>query len=256
MPQGYEVTNEKGERAWWDGKKITLLDDNGVKLDGVNAPTEGQRTTGFLSSRIADSAKSLNAIDRKNPNARKPGFLETAADAASRGTATNLFRDADRQMTVTNQLDILDAALTMGTGAAYTQEQLKNYQSTYFPSYLDKPETVAEKRRKLGSLLRAAKIKGGAASPPILDEAIEMYSGDAAPAGGIRNVGGRVPPSGFATRLTSSQRTAAAGLPKTTAASGLQSNPYVPTTDDEFENLPVGSFFINPADGRILKKRQ
>jgi hypothetical protein len=256
MAQGYEVTNENGERAWWDGKKITLLDDRGVKLDGVNAPTEGQRTTGFLSSRIADSAKGLRDIERKNPNASKPGFLETAADAATRGTATNLFRDADRQKTVINQLDILDAALTMGTGAAYTQEQLKNYQLTYFPSYLDKPENVAEKRRKLGSLLRAAKIKGGAASPPILDEAIAMYGADAAPAGGTRNVGGRVPPSGFGTRLTSSQRTAAGSLPRTTAASGLQSNPYVPTTDDEFENLPVGSFFINPADGRILKKRQ
>jgi hypothetical protein len=254
MPVGYEITNDKGERAWWDGKKVTPLDANGVQVGG-GAPTEGQRTTGFLASRMADSAKSIVAIDRRNPNAAKPGVVETAANVATKGVATNLFRNADRQKTVTNQLDILDAALTMGTGAAYTEQQLKNYQQVYFPMFTDKPETVAEKRRKLASLLRAAKIKGGTASPPILDEAIALY-GDEADLTATRNTDRRVPPAGFETRLTPAQRRVSASLPRTKAPSGQQANPYVPTTDDEFEKLPVGSFFINPADGRVLKKRQ
>jgi hypothetical protein len=252
MPVGYEITNDKGELAWWDGKKVTPLDANGVQVGG-GAPTEGQRTTGFLSSRIADSAKAIDAIDRRNPNAAKPGIVETTADVVTGGKATNLFRNADRQKTVANQLDILDAALTMGTGAAYTQEQLKNYQQVYFPAFTDKPEAVAEKRRKLASLLRAAKIKGGTASPPILDEAILIYG---QPEGGVRNVDGRAPPAGFETRLTPAQRRVTGSLPRTKAPSGQQANPYAPTTNDEFEKLPVGSFFINPADGRILKKRQ
>lgn len=252
MPVGYEVTNEKGERAWWDGKKITPLDANGVQVGG-GAPTEGQRTTGFLSSRIADSAKAIDAIDRRNPSAARPGVLETAADVVTRGKATNLFRDADRQKTVANQLDILDAALTMGTGAAYTQEQLKNYQQVYFPAFTDKAEAVAEKRRKLASLLRAAKIKGGTASPPILDEAIALYGGDVST--GARNTDGRAPPEGFLGRATPAQRTAAGRLAPTKAPSGQgKENPYVPTSADEFEKLPVGAFFINPADGRTLRK--
>jgi len=182
MPQGYEVTNANGERAWWDGKKLTPLNAEGMQVAAPGQATEGARTAAFLGSRVADSVKNLASITQRDPAAAKPGFWERAAEQPGApiignplnlfGGGPNLFRSADRQQVVTNQLDLLDAALTLGTGAAYTKEQLANYRDTYFPSMTDKPENVAAKQRKLLALLQAAKLKAGSASPPILDQAI------------------------------------------------------------------------------------
>jgi hypothetical protein len=137
--------------------------------------TESERTAGFLASRLADSLKNLTAISGRSPEAGKPNLMESAAERIpyTDGAAANLVRSADRQQVIANQLDILDAALTLGTGAAYTREQLENYRSTYFPQLLDKPDTVTSKRQKLISLLTAAKIKAGRAAPPELDAALE-----------------------------------------------------------------------------------
>lgn len=139
------------------------------------ASTESERTAGFLASRLADSLKNLTEISGRSPDAGKPQLLESAAEGIpyTNGAAANLVRSADRQQVIANQLDILDAALTLGTGAAYTREQLENYRATYFPQLLDKPETVTSKRQKLISLLNAAKIKAGRAAPPELDAALE-----------------------------------------------------------------------------------
>jgi hypothetical protein len=38
------------------------------------------------------------------------------------------------------------------------------------------------------------------------------------------------------------------------APPGSQGSPWVPTTEQEFNGLPVGSFFINPADGKVMRK--
>jgi hypothetical protein len=138
--------------------------------------TGEERTAGFLASRLADSLKNLSALDRTAPDASKPGLMEKVAENApwvgGQGTA-NLVRSADRQQVIANQLDVLDAALTLGTGAAYTREQLVNYRDTYFPALTDKPATVTAKRQKLIALLNAAKIKAGRSAPPELDVALE-----------------------------------------------------------------------------------
>lgn len=36
--------------------------------------------------------------------------------------------------------------------------------------------------------------------------------------------------------------------------SGSSGNPFMPVSAKEFDNLPVGAWFINPADGRVLQK--
>lgn len=145
----------------------------GAVTGGANGAktTEGERTAGFLSSRLADSLANLSNIAQTAPDAAKPKLGETLAGMF--GTeAANASRGTDRQQVVANQLDILDAALTLGTGAAYTREQLENYQDTYFPKLTDKPETVTAKQRKLLNLLRSAQIKAGGAAPPALATAI------------------------------------------------------------------------------------
>ena len=68
MPQGYEVTNEKGERAWWDGKKLTPLDERGYAMKRPPA---------------AGGAPDLRAFGRAKDT------LASIDDAKSR---TNIFR--------------------------------------------------------------------------------------------------------------------------------------------------------------------
>jgi hypothetical protein len=172
----------EGERWTSDGKGFLVNKNGDVKSDpryagttpDAGKVTEGERTAGFLSSRLADSLKNLTEIGGRNPTARKPGLVEVIAENIPKtgGKAANMVRDADRQQVIANQLDVLDAALTLGTGAAYTREQLENYRDVYFPKLTDKPETVRAKGQKLISLLEAAKIKAGRSAPPALDTAI------------------------------------------------------------------------------------
>jgi hypothetical protein len=63
------------------------------------------------------------------------------------------------------QLDILDAALTLGPGAAYTREQLEGYRRSYFPQIGDSPAAIRDKAARLQNVIEAAKIAAGRAAP-------------------------------------------------------------------------------------------
>ena len=78
----------------------------------------------------------------------------------------NKFTSAQRQIIESAQLDITDAALTLGTGAAYTKEQLETYRKSYFPQIGDKPEVVVAKRARLQNILQSAAIASGRAKVP------------------------------------------------------------------------------------------
>lgn len=179
-PRGTIYGDPKPAEWTPDGKGLLINRNGDRKPDPAFAGTpeagkvtEGERTAGFLASRLADSLSNLTDISGRTPGAAKPGIVEAAANAMTGGKGANIVLDADRQQVVANQLDVLDAALTLGTGAAYTREQLENYRDTYFPKFTDKPETVTAKRKKLLSLLEAAKIKAGRSAPPALDTAIK-----------------------------------------------------------------------------------
>jgi hypothetical protein len=74
-------------------------------------------------------------------------------------------KPAQRQIVEDSQLDVLDAALTLRTGAAYTREQLNAMRETYFPVLGDKPPAVQAKKQRLESLLEGAYIAAGRAVP-------------------------------------------------------------------------------------------
>jgi hypothetical protein len=76
-------------------------------------------------------------------------------------------------------LEILDAALTLGTGAAYTREQLENYRRSYFPQLGDKQGTVKDKQQRLKSLIDSAMIKSGRAAPNMPSGVSPAFSMDA-----------------------------------------------------------------------------
>lgn len=151
-------------------------DRNAPQQDKI---TESERTAGFLATRVADELKVLKQIGQSNPSALSPSFGAEAVRSVFGDTAANYLTDADRQRVEASQLNLLDAALTLGTGAAYTREQLEGYRRSYFPMLGDSESTVREKQARLDTLLNAAKIKAGRASGAI-DEALGVVAPTAA----------------------------------------------------------------------------
>lgn len=138
---------------------------------------EAERTAAFLATRVAGGIADLNRYLRKNPDASKPAAGGVVAGIFG-AEARNWANSPARRQIEAAQLDILDAALTLGTGAAYTPEQLAGYRESYFPRLTDDEETVREKQVKLRRLLEAARIKAGSAAPQI-DEALAAVGGGA-----------------------------------------------------------------------------
>jgi hypothetical protein len=132
----------------------------------VNMPTESERTAGFLASRLQGGLEQLRAAVGETPSAATPTLgAEAIKFVTGSDYLKNLANPEARQRVEAAQLEILDSALTLGTGAAYTREQLLNYQKSYFPQLGDKPATVAEKAKRLENLLQAARVKAGRAAP-------------------------------------------------------------------------------------------
>lgn len=129
--------------------------------------TESERTAGFLAGRISDAVKRLVPAASKRPSAQSPTVGVEAVRGVAGDRAANFFTNAERQQVRAAQLDILDAALTLGTGAAYTREQLNNYAESYLPQLFDDPATIKSKRQALRNLLEEASRKAGRSAPDI-----------------------------------------------------------------------------------------
>jgi hypothetical protein len=132
----------------------------------INMPSESERTAGFLTGRLQTGINQIAKIVTNNPNAASPKFgSEAVKYLTGSDYLKNLANPEARQQIENAQLEVLDSALTLGTGAAYTREQLQNYSKSYFPQLGDKPQTIKDKQTRLESLLNAAKNKSGRAVP-------------------------------------------------------------------------------------------
>jgi len=133
----------------------------------INMPNEGERKAATLSNRLNFSVDQINQAIGSDPTAAMPNTSAEIAKFLTRSDIlSNKITPVQRQIVETAQLDILDAALTLGTGAAYTQGQLEGYRKSYFPQIGDKPENVAAKRARLQNILRSAEIASGRAKVP------------------------------------------------------------------------------------------
>ncbi|WP_396189590.1 hypothetical protein, partial [Flavobacterium sp.] len=132
----------------------------------INMPSESERTAGFLTNRVVNSMQQLQKAVGADPTAASPNFgAEAIKFLTGSDYLKNIANPEKRQQVEAAQLEILDAALTLGTGAAYTREQLENYRRAYFPQIGDKPETIRDKQQRLQALIDSAMIKSGRAAP-------------------------------------------------------------------------------------------
>jgi hypothetical protein len=133
----------------------------------ITMPNEGERKAATLANRLNFSVEQINQAIGVDPSAAMPNTsVEIARFLSRTELLPNKLTSAQRQIVESAQLDILDAALTLGTGAAYTQEQLEGYRKAYFPQLGDKPENVASKRARLQNILKSAEIASGRAKVP------------------------------------------------------------------------------------------
>ena len=141
-------------------------------------PTEGERTAGYLTQRMEGHVNNILDLYKKDPEVIKPSWLETISSqfgdiprdlALKYGGEAD--RVADRQIILQRYGDIIDAALTLGTGAAYNQEQLIAQRKLYMPTVTDEPATIRDKMGRLKEVLLAGRTKTGA-SVPYIDAAL------------------------------------------------------------------------------------
>jgi hypothetical protein len=138
--------------------------------DSAKAPTEGERKSATLLSRMEGSLTQLNKALEEKPTAATPNIASEAFRVLPFGSGeyiANLSQSQQRQRVEAAQLDIVDAALTLGTGAAYTKEQLEGYRKSYFPVLGDSPETVKDKQDRLNGLIESARIAAGSLSEKV-----------------------------------------------------------------------------------------
>jgi hypothetical protein len=133
----------------------------------INLPSEGERKAGFMSTILDRNILQMQNALGVDPTAVKPNVAASVVESV---TGPNLLsrsmKPAQRQIVEDSQLDVLDAALTLRTGAAYTREQLNAMRDTYFPVLGDKTDAITQKKQRLESLLEGAYINAGRATPP------------------------------------------------------------------------------------------
>ena len=132
-----------------------------------SAATEGERKAATLLQRLNFSLEQMQSAIKESPSAASPNMTaEVLRKLPLIGEpAANIANPAERQRVESAQLDILDAALTLGTGAAYTKEQLEGYRRAYFPQVGDTPAAIKDKAARLENVIQAAKIAAGRAAP-------------------------------------------------------------------------------------------
>ena len=134
-------------------------------IPGATPPTsEGERKAATLLGSLRWSQAQLVAATNESPDAASPTVLGSIAGSIN-PTLGNAAITDQRQRVESAQLDILDAALTLRTGAAYTREQLEGLRTSYFPQLLDKPGNIKDKKDRLDNLIRQAEIAAGRSAP-------------------------------------------------------------------------------------------
>jgi hypothetical protein len=204
-----------------DGKPV------GARVPGGGNASESERKAATLLSRLEFSEQQLQNALQDDPRAAKPGYVSEAVRKVpfiGGDTPANMLTPQARQRVESAQLDILDAALTLGTGAAYTREQLEGYRRSYFPQIGDDPNSVADKHARLQNVIEAAKIAAGRAAPASPNKPV---------APGTPSAVARTTPR-----------------PSSPTA---QTDPVPVTSDADYLNLPSGTRFRAP-DGTIRVK--
>jgi hypothetical protein len=129
---------------------MPVLGPDGKPVKGASGgqPTGEERKAATLLSRMQLAQTQMDQGAKG-----MPGFLTSVTPRLALPEERKKVEDA--------QMDFLDAALTLATGAAYTEFQLKGAMQSYFPKFGDSPDVLADKELRRQNLLEAARLSAG-----------------------------------------------------------------------------------------------
>jgi hypothetical protein len=131
-------------------------------------PTEGEKKTATLAGRLEGALGDLGKISTSAQTPEIiPSLLQKLSFVPGAEMAAGKVSSSERLRAEAAQLDALDAALTLGTGAAYTSEQLKGYAKSYFPQVGDTPDVIQDKNNRFARIVTLAREQSGAAGKSI-----------------------------------------------------------------------------------------
>ena len=172
-----KATEEARKAAAAERERIRFEQEQ--KAGGGAKPTEAQQKTLTLLTRIAGGNEAIKREIALTPEAQEAGLGETIVrNVLGEGLITRAISGESRRIVTDSQADILDALLTLGTGAAYTPEQLRAQTISYFPQYGDTERERQEKNRRLDTLIQSARIQAGPLADKF-DEVIKPLIGTA-----------------------------------------------------------------------------
>ena len=139
------------------GAVMPITGPGGQPLKGVSGgnASEGERKAGSLLARLNLAESQMTGEGASGV----PNFFTSVSPRVALPEGRKRVEDA--------QLDFLDAALTLSTGAAYTEAQLKGAQQSYFPKFGDSPATIAEKEVRRKNLAEAGRLAAGRMAPAV-----------------------------------------------------------------------------------------
>ena len=151
----------------WNADNTALEPIPGAPPPSSAQATEGERKSATLLRRLEGSLSQLESAVQADPTAAAPTITASVAGSLPfvGEAARNALNSSERQRVESAQLDILDAALTLGTGAAYTREQLEGYRRSFFPQLGDTEDNIRDKQARLQNVIEAARIAAGRAAP-------------------------------------------------------------------------------------------
>jgi hypothetical protein len=146
---------------------------------GSGQPTQDELQTATLLARVSIAEQQIGEAAKANQSAAAPGVFNPLAPRA--------FKSEERKQVEDAQDEFLDAALTLSTGAAYTQEQFDAAKRTYFPTALDDAQTIKDKANRRKNVIESARLRAGraAGSIPAMPESRFNQSPSAAPIPGL-----------------------------------------------------------------------
>ncbi len=160
--------------------------------------TEAQQKVGTLLTRIKGGFSDIQSVISRNPEAQEPGLSETVRGdlmpGGWLGVPARKLAGEDRRIVHDSQRDVLDALLTLSTGAAYAKEQLTGQMASYFPQYGDTEAEAKVKNDRMLRLIEAAKVNAGPQWGEV-EAAITPFLGRAVATGGTEaGAGGNLSP--------------------------------------------------------------
>lgn len=156
MPQGYEVQDANGQKAWWDGKKLTPLDERGYQMKRPPPPGGNASVDSNIFRRAQDS---VTAIDdaTKRTNWFRTGTVGGISAKIPGSPAFNLDKDLDtlKARTAFEELAAMRSAPGNVTGGALgnvTERELAMLQAS--EANLDVGQGEEQIDRNLGRMRR------------------------------------------------------------------------------------------------------